>query len=208
MTGRMLNERMGKLNFWLLFAGFNLTFFPMHILGLHGMPRRVYTYLREMGWGDLNLLATIGAGVIGVSVILLVVNVIRSLKGGRPAGANPWDADTLEWSTSSPPPPYNYIYPPTVNGRYALWNRRDDTPVVTGLGTERREVLVTSMMDARPDHRAEHPGDSIWPAALSLAVGSAFVGAIFTPWAIPAGIILSAIAMIGWFWPHDSEVLH
>jgi cytochrome c oxidase subunit I+III len=202
-TGRMLSERMGKWNFWLLFIGFNLTFFPMHQLGLKGMPRRVYTYLPEMGWGDMNLLASLGAGVIAISVLLFLVNVFRSRRFGEIAGDDPWGADTLEWGTSSPPPNYNFLYPPAAQGRYALWARTESTPVVTGLRTDCREVLVTKLLDAEPDHRYGLPGSSIWPLALALAVGVTFVGVIFTPWAIPAGAVLTFLALLGWFWPNS-----
>src|SRR3954452_12712838 len=106
MTGRMLSERLGKWNFWILFVGFNLTFFPMHLLGLRGMTRRVYTYQAELGWGNLNMLATIGAFIIAVSVLLFLVNVVVSLRNGEVAGDNPWNAGTLEWATSSPPKGY------------------------------------------------------------------------------------------------------
>src|SRR6185436_8221884 len=100
MAGRRMSEALGKLSFALVFVGFNLTFFPMHQLGLEGMPRRVYTYLPETGWGDLNLLATAGAGVIALGVLAFVVNVLRSRVAGAPAGDNPWDADGLEWATA------------------------------------------------------------------------------------------------------------
>src|SRR4051794_21003186 len=117
MTGRMLNEAAGITNAIFLFICFNLGFFPMHFLGLDGMPRRVYTYVTETGWGDLNMLATIGAITMGVSVLIFVGNVIYSLLAGPIAGDNPWGADTLEWSVSSPPPSYNYQYIPSVQGR-------------------------------------------------------------------------------------------
>src|SRR6185295_6438416 len=103
-TGRMLGEAMGKLNFWLMFAGFNLTFFPMHLLGLDGMPRRVYTYPEAMGWHTLNLLASSGAVIIFVSMAVYLINVVVSLRRGAIAGDNPWGGGTLEWATSSPPP--------------------------------------------------------------------------------------------------------
>ena len=102
MTGRMLGEALGRWNFWIAFIGFNVAFFPMHILGLWGMPRRVYTYPAELGWGSLNLLSTIGAFVFALSFALLLWNVLQSLRRGEPAGDNPWGAGTLEWATSSP----------------------------------------------------------------------------------------------------------
>jgi cytochrome c oxidase subunit I+III len=104
-TGRLLSERVGWWNFGLLFLGFNLTFFPMHQLGLEGMPRRIYTYLPESGWGDLNLLATAGGVVLGLGVVTFLVNAAMSLRSGPIAGADPWEGETLEWSIPSPPPP-------------------------------------------------------------------------------------------------------
>jgi cytochrome c oxidase subunit 1 len=202
-TGRMLGERMGKWNFWILFVGFNLTFFPMHQLGLKGMPRRVYTYPHGMGWGHLNLLASLGAATLGVSVLLFLVNVFRSWRFGEVAGDDPWGADSLEWGTSSPPPSYNFVYPPVVQDRYALWAQTENTPVVTGLRTDCREVLVTNLLDAEPDHRYQLPGSSIWPLALALAVAVTFIGVIFTPWAIPVGAVLTFLALLGWFWPNS-----
>ena len=210
MTGRRLSERLGKLSFWLVFVGFNVTFFPMHQLGLQGMPRRVYTYLPETGWGDLNLLATIGAGILGLGVLVFVVNALQSLFHGEAAGNDPWGAETLEWSTSSPPPPYNFLRLPTVAGRYALWSRRDDQPEVTGLRSDRREVLVTNLLDAEPDHRDVLPGPTIWPFVLACGVALTFISAIFNPWGFVIGAVPCAVALIAWFWPRgdmDRDVI-
>jgi cytochrome c oxidase subunit I+III len=202
-TGRMLNERLGKWNFWLFFVGFNLTFFPMHHLGLHGMPRRVYTYLPETGWGRLNAVATVGAGVMGVAMLLFLVNVWWSRRRGAVAGPNPWRAATLEWATTSPPHRYSFLHIPTVRGRYALWERFDEAPVITGLDNDKREVLNTKVLDATPDHKYELAGDSLWPLLLALAAGGTFFGVIFNPWAIPIGIVASFIALALWFWRND-----
>ncbi|OLE56050.1 MAG: cytochrome c oxidase subunit I [Acidobacteria bacterium 13_1_20CM_3_53_8] len=199
-TGKMLGERAGRWHFWLFFIGFNLTFFPMHWLGLKGMPRRVYTYLPEMGWSYGNLAASIGAGVMALAVLVFLVNVLKSLRVGEVAGDNPWGAETLEWSVSSPPPVYNFFYLPTVNGRNPLWSQMEETPVVVGLSTECREVLVTNILDAEPEHRYELPGPSIWPFLLALAVGETFTVGIFTPWGFPVGAALSTLALFGWFW--------
>jgi cytochrome c oxidase subunit 1 len=201
MTGRMLDERLGRWNFWILFIGFNLTFFPMHLLGLAGMPRRVYTYQPEMGWAPLSLTATIGAIVMAVAMILFLTNVLRSLRNGVRAGDNPWDADTLEWSTGSPPPSYNFLQLPTVAGRYALWTRRPETPVIDGLSVDHRELLVTDTLDARPDHRHSSPGPSIWPLMTALATTVTFAGGIFTPWAFPVGAVLATLTITCWYWP-------
>jgi cytochrome c oxidase subunit I+III len=203
MTGRMMSERAGKWSFWLLFAGFNLTFFPMHKLGLEGMPRRVYTYLGESGWQDLNRLATLGGLVLTAGVVVFLVNALWSLRHGAVAGDNPWDADGLEWETSSPPPSYGFLYLPTVRGRYPLWTQRENQPVVVGLQDNRRELLVTNTLDAEPDHRDIVAGPSIWPFVLALVTGFTFVTVIFTPWALPWGIVLSIIPLVAWFWPRS-----
>src|SRR5439155_12357902 len=114
LVGRMMSERLAAWAFGLFFVGFNMTFFPMHILGLHGMPRRVYTYLPQTGWGSLNLLATSGALFITAGVLTLLVDAIRSRRIGAIACDNPWRAGTLEWATTSPPPHSNFVEPPTV----------------------------------------------------------------------------------------------
>ncbi|HEX2189629.1 MAG TPA: cytochrome c oxidase subunit I [Longimicrobiaceae bacterium] len=199
VTGRMLSETLGKWNFWLFFAGVNLTFFPLHFLGLMGMTRRVYTYLPETGWGPLNLLATVGAFTIAASVAVFLANVYRSLRSGRAAGDDPWGAHTLEWGTSSPPPSYNFLHVPVVQGLYALWERTPDRPVVTGMQTRRREVLLTTVLDATPDARYEHPGPGLAPLYTALGLGVTFIGAIFTPWAFVAGPVLMFGALLHWF---------
>jgi cytochrome c oxidase subunit 1 len=199
-TGRMLSERLGHWNFWLMFIGFNVVFFPMHQLGLQGMPRRVYTYLPQTGWGTLNLVASIGAFILAAGVLMFLVNVIWAKRAGAIAGNNPWGADTLEWSTTSPPTVYAYDYLPTVEGRYALWMQSERTPVVIGLSTTKREILSTSVVDAMPELRFEVPGGSIWPSALALATAEAFVLGIFTPWAFAVGGALAFAALAGWFW--------
>jgi heme/copper-type cytochrome/quinol oxidase subunit 1 len=124
MTGRMLNETVGKLHFVLMFVGFNLTFFPMHELGLAGMPRRIADYSSAAGWNDLNLLATFGGFTIAASMIPFLWNVFISLRSGRIAGDDPWEANTLEWATSSPPPPYNFDHLPEIRSERPLFDVR------------------------------------------------------------------------------------
>jgi cytochrome c oxidase subunit 1/cytochrome c oxidase subunit I+III len=122
MTGRLLDERLGKVNFWLMVVGFNLTFFVQHFVGLLGMPRRVYTYPDLPHWGSLNMASTVGAFVMGLAALVLVVNVARSVRLGKQAGDNPWNAWTLEWATPSPPPEHNFDAVPPVHGRRPLWD--------------------------------------------------------------------------------------
>jgi cytochrome c oxidase subunit I+III len=204
ITGRLMSERVGRWNFWLFFIGFNVAFFPMHQLGLQGMPRRVYTYATDTGWADLNLLATIGAGIIALSAVVFLGNVLWSLRRGERAGDNPWGAGTLEWATSSPPPAYNFVHAPTVESRYPLWET-GERRVVTGMPAGVRAVLVTRLQDAQPDQIQIFPGPSIWPLLSAVATTGMLVGSIFTPWAVVWGSLPVAIGLIGWFWPKRDE---
>jgi cytochrome c oxidase subunit I len=201
ITGRLMSERLGVWNFWLAFVGFNLTFFPMHILGLQGMPRRIYTYPADIGWGPLNLVASAGAAILIASFVILLWNAIASIRRGEIAGDNPWDAGTLEWATSSPPPCFNFRRIPFVTNREPLWAERGELPSVSGLKVEKRELLISTVTDARPEVRESSPQVSIWPLLAAIAVGGTFLGSIFTPWAVVWGSIPVAITLIGWFWP-------
>jgi heme/copper-type cytochrome/quinol oxidase subunit 1 len=201
VTGRMLSETLGQITFWLFFVGFNITFFPMHLVGIRGMPRRVYTYPSNMGWTTLNQVESLGYVLLFIAVCVFLVNVSRSLKTGALAGPNPWKAGTLEWATTSPPPHYNFLHLPTVNGREALWDAAPNQPVVVGLDEDARSFLMTRTLDAEPDGRDEFPRPTIWPFLAAVATSIAFIGSIFTPWGITIGAIPVAITMIGWFWP-------
>jgi cytochrome c oxidase subunit I+III len=200
LTGRLLDERLGKVNFWLLFIGFNVTFLPMHYLGLAGMPRRVYTYSAGLGWDGLNLLETGGAVLIALSMLLLAINIVRSLRSGAAAGANPWDADTLEWATPSPPPSFNFAHIPLVTGSHPLWES-ERLRVMRGLQLDKRELVLTSVLDAQPDLREPLVPPTIWPLLAALAVGGMFLASIFTPWAVIVGAVPIAITLTAWFWP-------
>jgi cytochrome c oxidase subunit 1 len=124
VTGRMLSERLARWQFWLLYIGFIVTFGTMHISGVLGMPRRIYTYDADRGWAFLNQLTTVGAAIQGASFVFFLVNLFWSLRHGRPAGDDPWDAWTLEWTTTSPPPAYNFAVIPTVHSRRPLWDAK------------------------------------------------------------------------------------
>src|ERR1700733_10814520 len=153
-TGRLMDEHLGRWNFWTMFVGFNLGFFPMHISGLLGMPRRIYTYGADMGWDWVNLITTIGSFVFGLGVLLFIWNVVKSWRSGAKSGDNPWDAPTLEWATPSPPPPYNFMVIPTVASRHPLWEDRlarvgmEKSVIGRGLVLEQgREALGTTPLD-------------------------------------------------------------
>jgi cytochrome c oxidase subunit 1 len=173
----------------------------MHILGLAGMPRRIYTYPEASGWGGMNLLATAGALILLVSFIMFLWNVISSLRNGLPAPDNPWDAPTLEWATSSPPPPHNFDRIPFVSSRYPLWADPGTLPVVSGLAVDTRELVLSTITEARPDVLDTSPLDSIWPLLAAIATGIGFFASIFTPWAVVWGSALVGVFLIGWFWP-------
>ena len=205
MTGRMLGERLGAWVFGLMFAGFNLTFFPMHVLGMHGMPRRVYTYSAGLGWGTLNATASLGALLLFFGVVVFVVDVAWSLMRGVTASDNPWEASTLEWATTSPPPHSNFVPLPTVAGRDPVWENPVDQPVVVGLRDDVRDVLVTHVLDAEPDHRVEFPEASVWPLVTAMATTLMFIWSIFTPWGVVYGAAPLFVAMTAWFWPKKPD---
>ena len=209
-TGRMLSERLGRWQFWLFFVGFNVSFFPMHLLGLQGMPRRVYTYGAEMGWANMNLAATVGALMIAVSVLLFIVNVWRARRNGALAGNDSWGAGTLEWHTTSPPPAANFLLPPVVRSRFPLWEQGGLAGHVSGLSHAHREVLITSGPAARPDHRLWMPEPTPWPFVTALVTTGLFIGSIYTPWAVVWGAVPVAIGCTLWFWPKRalSELHH
>jgi cytochrome c oxidase subunit 1 len=131
MTGRMLSERLGKAVFWLTFIGFNLTFWPMHVLGLRGMQRRIADYSSGLGWNTPNLVATIGSYLMGVAVVLFIVDVVLAFRRKEPAGDDPWGGNTLEWITSSPPPEHNFHWLPPIRSERPVFDyRHSDHPAV------------------------------------------------------------------------------
>jgi len=202
-TGRMMNDTLGKVTFWMTFAGFHLTFFPMHWSGLLGMPRRVYTYPAGLGLELPNLISTLGSFVLGTAVVLFVVNGLVSLYRGAIAGPNPWGAASLEWATASPPPVYNFAHIPVVESSTPLWDSDGELPVVTGLRVDDKEILLTTVVAATPDLREPVPAASLWPLIAAIAVGIVFVASIFSPWALAFGLLPCGIAFAAWFWPKD-----
>jgi cytochrome c oxidase subunit I+III len=213
VSGKMLGEGLGKWNFWLTFIGFNVLFFPMHILGFQGMPRRIYTYLPELEWGGLNLLATVGGFIMAAGTLVLMVNVWWSLMRGKEAGDNPWGADTLEWATSSPPRNYNFERIPAVHGRHPLWDEKgpfvedeEDPTLAWRRALEepeegKRETPATLALDATPDYTLQLPGPTVWPFFLALALTGVFLGAMVHPAMMLASAVLTVVALVGWHWP-------
>ena len=208
MTGRLLGERLGRWNFWVTFIGFNAAFMPMHLTGLMGMPRRVYTYPADPGLNLVNLISTLGSDVLGVGILLFLINVWLTLRRPRTAPANPWNAPTLEWSLPSPPPPYNFAVIPTVASRHPLWedrmdNRSGRSVLDRGLALDDgKEALATTVLEARPDAVLKMPGDSPWPFALA-AMMSVFFSALLSQswWIGAASIIGLMVCTVIWLWP-------
>src|SRR5919197_3051189 len=175
MFGRMLNEALGKLSFWLIFIGFNTTFFPMHISGLLGMPRRIYTYHAGLGWDGWNLASTIGSFVLGVGILVVLANfVVFALRKGKPAGRNPWGADSLEWATSSPPPAYNFLEIPTVRTAEPLWDQPELSTLNDVVHEPARtlaaghDTLGTTVVDAEPESVLGMPHGTYVPITTAL----------------------------------------
>jgi cytochrome c oxidase subunit 1 len=205
ITGRMIGERLGKLSFWLLFIGFNTTFFPMHILGLNGMTRRIYTYPANLGWASGNMIATVGAMIIALGGVVFIVNAIASLRSSVSAAPNPWNAPSLEWSVESPPPDWGFTYQPVVSSRSPLWADPALRTVVTGMRNDRREIMVTGVAEAEPQFRTVLPAASLWPFLAALGISIGFTGSIFAFSWYYVGAFLGALGMIGWFWPRPPK---
>lgn len=204
VIGRSMSETLGRWSFGLIFVGLNLTFFPMHQIGLEGMPRRVYTYLAEMGWGGMNMFVSVNAFVLGAGFMLTFYNAVSNALKPKNAPANPWQAGTLEWHTASPPENYNHRHIPIVNSRFPLWDNHDGDGLkyVSGIRADRREVLITTVLDAQPQSVTILPRPSIWPLVLALCVGFGFLGFMFKPVLFIWGFFASFFAIVAWLWPH------
>jgi len=183
MSGRLLDEGLGKITFWLMFVGMNLTFFPMHFLGLAGMPRRIYTYDADLGWDTWNMVATIGSYTIATSVLIFVINVIKTMRKEKDAGDDPWGGATLEWATSSPPPAHDFDVIPDVRDRDPLWHDRDH-------GIARKPV---------PEHNHIHmPPPSYFPLIVSFGALLMSVGAMTHLSVLALGALVAIYGVWGW----------
>ncbi|MDQ3955847.1 MAG: cytochrome c oxidase subunit I [Actinomycetota bacterium] len=198
--GRLLGERLGKLHFWLMFIGFNLTFAPMHILGLQGMPRRIHSYGENYGFDFWNLWATIGAFTIALSALVFILNALASRRRGQEAGDDPWDARTVEWMTSSPPPHFNFARIPLVKHRDEFWHRKyvetpegEPAPVFAG-GANGNDA---------GDHDDEHhdihmPSPSYFPVLAALGIPIMGYGVLYNKLGIIVGALITTFSLFGW----------
>ena len=208
MTGKATNERLGQIAFGVLFIGFNICFFPMHILGLMGMPRRVYTYAPDMGWSGTNLLITAGAFLFAGGILLFIIDMVWSLYRGKPSLENPWNAPTLEWATTSPPPPYNFATIPVIASRHPLWedmlketehrSRLDEGYLLA----DGRQALATTAIDAEPSVIVTMPEDTLSPLSLGLFTALVFTGlALHSPAFTALAAAGVAASIMWWLWP-------
>jgi len=226
-TGRMLDEKIGKWHFWITFFAFNATFFPMHFLGLAGMPRRQYTYAESTGYGTWSAVVSAGAFLLGISFLIFIYNIFKSLRHGEKASANPWDAPTLEWSIPSPPPVYNFATVPTIHHRDPLWwdmygghepHAQEERVDIKIAGVK---VAEAEAPDENPRDQAHHaeehndpghihlPNPSYYPliaamglfvAAIGLLIGEPVlnIGLLHLPALVPVGAAILALGTYGW----------
>jgi cytochrome c oxidase subunit I len=209
--GRMLSETGGKLNFWLMLIGFNMTFGPMHILGLQGMPRRIQTYPASLGLSFWNMVSSIGAFVIAISVLVFLVNAIASFRKPKQMEADPWDARTLEWATSSPPPEYNFEEIPVVHSLDDLWHRKYAeteggrvVPVAAG-GSGEAAAIDEHAGDHGGGHAIHMPSPSYFPLIAAAGLPIIGYGLIFGVPAVALGLVITLAGFFGWALEPSSE---
>jgi heme/copper-type cytochrome/quinol oxidase subunit 1 len=210
MTGRMHDERLGKISFWLMFVGFNVAFFPMHILGFLGMPRRIYTYDSGLGWDALNVIISLGAVVFAAGTLLTVFTFVKAHLRGAPAPADPWGGDSLEWATSSPPAEYNFAAIPVVNGRHPLWDEPPtevvvpEEPSTRALGVHgalEKQMPVTEGLDARPQSVLGIPEPTYLPFLVAVGVSLLFVGLLVQAEVVGVvGVVIGLVSLVMWLW--------
>ena len=205
MTGKFLDEKLGQIHFWVMFIGFNITFFPMHFLGMDGMPRRIHTYESAMGWDMWNLVSTAGSLIIGLSALMFLHIVFKSIRKGKIAGNDPWDARTLEWSIPSPPPEYNFKVIPPVHSRDAWWETKNGDGAVLDHGN-----LVDATESEEDGHHGIHmPGLSYYPLLVAAGLTLGGYGVVFADsvtWAMAAiGGIIAMMGVYAWSFEPASE---
>jgi len=192
ITGKLMDERLGKLAFWLLVPGFWVIFFPQHFLGLMGMPRRTQTYVEGIGLEFWNLMSTAGTFIMGAGLILLLANIVHGLWRGKPAGDDPWDARTLEWSTSSPPPYYDFDRQPVVNDRDAHWVQKYPESV-------HGERVPESASEPFDRGGAHIPGQSWYPFIVALALLPFSYGWLYdNMWVVGVAMLVVIVGTYAW----------
>ena len=200
MTGKLLDEKLGKIHFLLTFAGFNLAFFPMHFLGLGGMPRRIYTYDSGQGFDFWNFVTTIGAFIIAVSILSFLHNFAKSVKNGQKSGDDPWDGRTLEWSIASPPPEYNFVEIPHVTTRDDFWHTKRLARKLSNDGdiaeSEAAKVEVGSI---------HMPSPSYYPVLVSAGIVIASYGLLYNYGLVVVGGLLGILSIYGWSFEPTTE---
>jgi cytochrome c oxidase subunit 1 len=189
ITGKLLDERLGKVHFWIMMLGFNLTFFPQHYLGLIGMPRRIYTYAPDLGWNFWNLMSTIGAFTIALSFLVFIGNVIGTTRSGKVASPDPWDGRTLEWGIPSPPPVYNFARVPQVHDRDDLWLQKHGDGHG---GAPRPKPAPVTAAEIAAIHM---PPPSLWPLVLAVAMAVMISGLLISMYQVIIGGLLTLYCM-------------
>jgi cytochrome c oxidase subunit 1 len=198
VTGRMLSERLGAAHFWLTFLALNVTFFPMHFSGLLGMPRRTFTYAEGLGLETFNLVSTIGAFIFTLAFVPLVLNLWRAWRRGEPAGPNPWDAATLEWTMSSPPPHYNFAVIPEVESRDSLWHPHVDPGHEPGAGDPEPGGVIPRLQPDPAPEPVHMPNPSFWPLILALGLLVVTMGGLLGLRVVIPGVLLTFVGLFGW----------
>ncbi|MDG4798227.1 cytochrome c oxidase subunit I [Micromonospora sp. WMMD1082] len=210
MTGRRLHHRAGVLAFALVFVGFHLTFFPMHLAGMWGMVRRVYTYDTDLGIGGVNLLSTVGAFLLATGVLVFVIDLAVAWRRGAPAGPDPWGGDGLEWSVPAPPPPENFARIPQVGGRYPGWQPAADADERTRAFDRApggfRATPTTSVLLAEPEATVHLPGPTRWPLVPALGLVATAAALVFQAYPIAVGaLVVVAVGFAGWLRRNEAE---
>jgi cytochrome c oxidase subunit I len=220
VTGRLMRESLGKIHFGLMLIGLNLTFGPHHILGLNGMPRRIYTYPEGFGWDMWNLVSTVGAFVIALSILVFIINIVLSARAGELSGPDPWDARTIEWTIAGPPPPHNFDVLPAITARDELWHRKyaggDEHSAPRrvpagasadhGTGIDQELAADPDVKTAGDGHAIHMPDPSYWPLVLSLGMPLAGWGVVLGSVVLMGvGTLVTLVGMFGWVLEPSTE---
>jgi cytochrome c oxidase subunit I+III len=214
VTGRLYHERWAQASFWLTFVGTGLTFFPMHMVGLLGMTRRVYTYQSGLGWDGYNLVETVGAFLMAAGILVIFANLLWSARRGAPSGPDPFFGGTLEWTIPSPPPPYNFAVIPSVSSPYPNWDQADRMDDARRLARRElslpagHETPATTVREGRPDEVLEMPAESAFPVLLAVFVTAMFAMLLLSHYAAAGACALAALAaLVGWHWHEPEETV-